>query len=226
MAELGPVLGTEVGDLMLFAVAPDVLGRVELRRRGWQTCESDGSRTGLDILLHQPAAMCLESIPDGSAACVAMELPAQVAQKVHDLRALDRAGIQPEIERPDGHHGDHGQPLSQLKASCNIGVCTRRAHVRTRCGRSLSPDSSTKTRVRPSATAFVLTGATRPVSGVGSRPRPTHGPGWSTAGNSSPAAHKSCQIRVLPNRTPHSVSTHFTTRGRFHSPVAYPWVSG
>lgn len=42
----------------------------------------------------------------------------------------------------------------QLNANCTTGVWPRGAHVRTTCGRSLNPDSSTKTIVRPSRAAF------------------------------------------------------------------------
>lgn len=46
----------------------------------------------------------------------------------------------------------------QLKLNCRTGVCPRGAHVRHRCGRSLSPLSSMKTIVRPWRAAFFYLG--------------------------------------------------------------------
>ncbi len=42
----------------------------------------------------------------------------------------------------------------QVKLCCRIGVWPRRLQVRATLGRSLSPDSSMKTMVRPSRFAF------------------------------------------------------------------------
>lgn len=55
LAELGQVLGTEVGELMLFAGPPHILYGVELRRIGWQSREPDRALAGLDVLLDQSA---------------------------------------------------------------------------------------------------------------------------------------------------------------------------
>jgi hypothetical protein len=44
--------------------------------------------------------------------------------------------------------------IFQVKWYCSTGVCPRGAQVRTRCGRSLNPLSSTKTMVRLSRSAF------------------------------------------------------------------------
>lgn len=41
-----------------------------------------------------------------------------------------------------------------------------------------------------------------------------------------PTARRSCQTRVLPNRTPQVVSTSLATRATVQSAVAYPWASG
>jgi hypothetical protein len=42
-----------------------------------------------------------------------------------------------------------------VKLYCRIGVLPLGAQVRTRCGRSLTPDSSTKTTVRPYLAQFM-----------------------------------------------------------------------
>jgi hypothetical protein len=57
MAELGEVARAEVGQLVLFPVAPDVFQRIEFRRVGGQVCELDPTPLPGDILSDQPAAM-------------------------------------------------------------------------------------------------------------------------------------------------------------------------
>src|SRR6516225_6584593 len=42
----------------------------------------------------------------------------------------------------------------QVKLYCSTGVCPLGAQLRTRCGRSETPDSSMKTMIRPSRAAF------------------------------------------------------------------------
>src|SRR4029077_6508869 len=54
---------------------------------------------------------------------------------------------------------------------CSTGVSPRGAQVRTRCGRSLKPLSSTNTMVRRSRWAFFLVPASAPVSNAGSPAR-------------------------------------------------------
>ena len=104
----------------------------------------------------------------------------------------------------------------------STGVCPRGAHVRLRCGLSLSPDSSRKTMVRPCFWAFFLLPASAPISSGGSLSRsvPRHVP--RAAGSSLPtpaecASHGRLytepRIRVRSDRPPANWST-----ARFHIP--------
>ncbi len=89
-----------------------------------------------------------------------MELPAQVAQEVPDLRTLARVGIPPEIPSSDCDARNDQQPL-QVEGQVQYRRLPRGAHIHTQCGRPLSLDSSTTTMVQPSATAVFRGHATR-----------------------------------------------------------------
>src|SRR6516225_4994680 len=111
----------------------------------------------------------------------------------------------------------------QLKWYCSTGVWPRGAHVRQRCGRSLSPLSSMKTMVRPSFLAFFLTPASASASIAESWLRPVPAPGPSVAGNSNPAAVESARLARdrtalrTPARSAGPPAT--TSTGWFHNPV-------
>lgn len=107
--EMPKVVGAEVAKLMLFTVAADILHRIQLRRIGWQIRQPHGAIAGVDVLLDEPAAMGLESIPDDEQ--LPSELPPQVVQEVHDLGTPDRPGIQSEVEGPHRDSRDYGQSL-------------------------------------------------------------------------------------------------------------------
>src|SRR6266496_3949213 len=111
----------------------------------------------------------------------------------------------------------------QLKWYCRTGVWPRGAHVRQRCGRSLSPLSSMKTMVRPSLLAFFLTSASVPASTAESWLRPVPRRVLSVAGNSNPVAAE-CAMPARDRTSLHirvrSAAPHATTStGWFHIPV-------
>jgi hypothetical protein len=62
-AELTEVVGAEVGQLVMFPVAPDVLHRIEFGRVGRQVCELDPTPLLGDKLSDQPAAMGFGATP-------------------------------------------------------------------------------------------------------------------------------------------------------------------
>ena len=110
--------------------------------------------------------------------------------------------------------------IVQLKWYCRTGVWPRGAHVRQRCGRSLSPLSSMKTMVRPSFLAFFLTPANDPSSSAESWLRLVPKRVRSVAGNSNPVAAGCARpVRDRTSRRIHarSVGPHATTStGWFH----------
>jgi hypothetical protein len=48
----------------MLPMRPEVFDWIQLGRIGWQELQVDSALLALDILAHQPTAMCLESIPD------------------------------------------------------------------------------------------------------------------------------------------------------------------
>jgi hypothetical protein len=83
-AELVEILGTEVRQVVLLPVGPEVLDGIELGRIGRQELQLDVSALGFDPVAHQTAAMSLQTIPDDEqlASC---QMPAQVLEEVDDL---------------------------------------------------------------------------------------------------------------------------------------------
>jgi hypothetical protein len=103
-AQLGEGLRAEVGQLMLFAVAPDVLNRIELGSVGGQELDVDRPLLCGDIIPDQTAAMGREPVSDDRQ--FARKMPAQMAQETHHLRCLDGTGKELEIEVPNRDPGD------------------------------------------------------------------------------------------------------------------------
>jgi len=58
-SQFSEVLGTEVGQFVMLPMRPEVFDWVQLGRIGWQEFQVDGTLLALDILAHQPTAMCL-----------------------------------------------------------------------------------------------------------------------------------------------------------------------
>src|SRR5689334_902225 len=105
LAQMRDVLGTEVRQGVTFEVAPDVFGRVEFRRVGGQSRQHDVSGRTLHVVLHPPAAMHRQAVPDHQQP--AFHLAAQVAQELHRLRGFDAAAIKPKVKLPPGDAGNH-----------------------------------------------------------------------------------------------------------------------
>jgi len=84
-SQFGEILGTEVGQFVMLPMRPEVFDWVQLGRIGWQEFQVDGTLLALDILAHQPTAMCLEPIPDDQQLSVAQMSP-QRFEEGDDLR--------------------------------------------------------------------------------------------------------------------------------------------
>ncbi len=65
----------------------------------------DGTLLALDILAHQPTAMCLEPIPDDQKLSVA-QMPPQRFEEGDDLRRPHRALYQFEVDVPEADTSD------------------------------------------------------------------------------------------------------------------------
>jgi len=107
--QLAEVFGTEIGEFMLFAVAPNVFHRIEFGRIGRQEFQLDCPALSSDKLTHQPATMYRQTVPNDRQSTA--DVPLKVFQKLYELRSLDAAGEKPEIEIPDGDARDSRQTL-------------------------------------------------------------------------------------------------------------------
>ena len=104
-SQFGEVLGTEVGQFVMLPMRPEVFDWVQLGRIGWQEFLVDGTLLALDILAHQPTAMCLEPIPDDQQLSVAQMSP-QRLEEGDDLRRPHRALHQFEVDVPEADTSD------------------------------------------------------------------------------------------------------------------------
>ena len=107
-SQFGEVLGTEVGQFVMLPMRPEVFDRVELGCIGWQVLQVDGALLALDILAHQPTAMCLEPIPDDQKFSVVQMSP-QRFEEGDDLRRPYRALHQFEVDVPEANACDRRQ---------------------------------------------------------------------------------------------------------------------
>jgi len=127
-AQLGKVFRAEVGQLMLFAVAPNVFHRIEFGRIRRQKFQLDGITLRGDKISHQTAAMNRQAVPnDGQPAA---NVPLQVFQKLDNLRGLDAAGKEPEIEVPDSdaRHGRQAFPVERILQDGRLAARGPSAH--------------------------------------------------------------------------------------------------
>lgn len=104
-SQFGEVLGTEIGQFVMLPMRPKVFNRVQLGCIGWQELQVDGAPLALDILAHQPTAMCLEPIPDDQQLSLA-QMPPQRLEEGDDLRRPHRALHQFEVDVPEADTSD------------------------------------------------------------------------------------------------------------------------
>ncbi len=103
ITELAEVVRTEVRQLVMLPIGPDVLHRIEFRRVGGQVLKIDPASLTGDKLPHQPAAMGLRTIPDHQQ--LARQVAQQMAQEVvasssrSSARPLGRWQLQPSWRR-------------------------------------------------------------------------------------------------------------------------------
>jgi len=104
-----PSLGhQQVGDLMGFEMAPQILDGVEFRRVSWQAFQDDALAGGGDEVLDQQAAMNRRAIPKDKD--FAGDMPLQVPEELNDLGAFDAALVDLKVKPPQR------QPANDRKA--------------------------------------------------------------------------------------------------------------
>src|SRR5713226_3149270 len=109
MAELAKIARAEVGQLVMFPVAPDVFDRIEFRGVGRQALDREPARLVADELRDQPRPVLRQPVPDHQQ--LARQVAQQMAEEVDHLGGMDGAGIEPEVEVPPGDAGSRRQHL-------------------------------------------------------------------------------------------------------------------
>ena len=99
----------EIGQLALLHVAPDVFNRIEFWCVRGQSFQDQVAVERFDVVLDEATAMRRQAIPDDQQ--LAANLLDKSLQEFDELRAADRAGMQPEIEVPETDAGDDRQLL-------------------------------------------------------------------------------------------------------------------
>lgn len=109
-AEFSEVPWTEVGQLMMLPVRPEILDRVQLRRIWRQELQLDATALACDVVAHQPAAVRLQAIPDDQQLSP-VQVPSQCLQEGDDLGRANRSRHQLEIDVPEADTGHCRQLL-------------------------------------------------------------------------------------------------------------------
>jgi len=119
-----PGLGdNQVGNLVGFEMAPHIFHRIEFQRVGRKAFDYDSAMGGQDIVADQHTTVKGRSIPDHQ--YLPWNVPLQMLQKFDDLEAFDAAGVNLEIELPEGQAADDRKTLPIEGLLENRGLSTR-----------------------------------------------------------------------------------------------------
>jgi hypothetical protein len=94
----------EVGDLMGFELPPHILDGIEFGSVSGQPFDHDASLGGSHMVFDQGAAMDRSAIPEDQH--FPWDVALEVSEEFDHLRALDAAGMDLEIEAPEGQAPD------------------------------------------------------------------------------------------------------------------------
>lgn len=109
VTEFPDVLGAEVGQFVPLPVAPQILHGIEFRGVGRQALDVQPVGLGLEVGGDESAAVDGRAVPQQQD--LAGQLPVQGLKELDHLRALDRTGVQPEVEVAQGQAGDRREAL-------------------------------------------------------------------------------------------------------------------
>ena len=96
--ELPEIAGTQVWQLVLFPVAPEVFDGVKFRSIGWETLQPDFAAQALQVRSHQLATVSGHSVPDDEQFTLNVTL--EVFQEVDHLLGSDRTGVEAKVKVP------------------------------------------------------------------------------------------------------------------------------
>lgn len=98
LAELNQVLGTEMREIMLFPMPPDIFHRIELRRIGWKKLNLPLPRGFVHKIPDQAASMASKPIPDDEK--ITRDMVHKMREELDDLRTSDCARKQSKVKGP------------------------------------------------------------------------------------------------------------------------------
>ena len=127
LTQLPIILGTNIRQCMLLPVGPDVLDRVQFRRIGGEVLDPPSLALPGNKIASELAFVGGQAVPDDPQR--SWNVAQQRLQKVHPLRALDRALLQSEIEVKERDPGR--RPRSCPSGSCIAKRESRRAATKS-----------------------------------------------------------------------------------------------
>lgn len=207
----------------MFAIAPDELDWIELRRIGRQLRQPKLTFRSCHILLDAPTPMGRQPVPDNEE--LAGHLAPQVAQEVEDLRRFDRAPIEPEVEVPhrDPRDGRQHLPIEAQLQHRRVPAWGPGPHPVRPFTQARFVDEDDGAAFRGSV--FFNVGHTvrfQRRMAASSRSRAWPVGRWQL----HPSCRSSCQTRGWLYRILNWVSINCATRLSVQSPVGSPRVSG
>ncbi len=134
-----------IGQSMLLEPGP-ILHGIHVRRARRQECHLNVSGQAVQVRAHQMTAMRLQAIPDDQQWL--LQVGFERFEEFDDLFLLDAALVQPE-QAVGTRQASDDRDMVPVEVKLDDGCLPLGAQVRTLVGRSLMPDSSTKTISRP-----------------------------------------------------------------------------
>src|SRR5690606_8282409 len=129
-----------------------VLDRIQIGRIRRQVGDLDLSVQAVEVLAHEAAAMCSQTVPDDQQRLLQVRL--QGLEKVDDLLLLDTSLVQSKQAVGAGESGDH-QDVVPVEVELDDGSVAFQSPGPNSGGPFAQADSSMKTISRPSRRAFL-----------------------------------------------------------------------
>ena len=149
--QLAQIVGTVIGQRVSLEPGPQIFDRIEVGRVGWQKDNLDIPIQTVEVVAHKVAVVRPGSVPDHQQGLLEMGL--ERFEEIDKLFLLDAAFVKPEQTVGARQAGDD-RDVSPIEVKLDDGSLSLGCPSTHTRGRSLMPDSSTKTISLPSRWAF------------------------------------------------------------------------